>query len=401
MKISWLKIFLIIIVVIIALLAMLPVFINPIAQRIVEQNVYPLFKNRLKVGSIDISFLRGMVELKDTELQQPPGFSDGDLLQCKSVKVWIALFPLLRNHLLLRQVIITDPEVTVIQTKHNTVNTDYIISGKAEEHHKEPTVKNELPAPPVPSSPAPPDTSDSSAKAFTIHLNSLTIINAAITQYNYKIRSKLPTLLISDLNVKINNFDFPNNSDTKTLFNFNGNFSSTEGPKAPVTCNGEGVFLTKALSLNAKNVIENLSLPAFAYFMPQSQVTVKSGNAWVTSNIKIKENYLNSTHHVEVKNLKISGSKGGLSGKTFFDLPAAGLMKVLETTNGGLEFDFNVKGYLNNLRFKLREEIITEITSSIGKKAGEITGNALSSVEKVKDLGSKAKDSLKQMFKFK
>ena len=62
---------LIFVVLIVAVLSIVPFYINPIAQRIVEQRVYPIFQNRLKIGSVNISLFRWMVELKDVELLQP------------------------------------------------------------------------------------------------------------------------------------------------------------------------------------------------------------------------------------------------------------------------------------------------------------------------------------------
>ena len=101
---------------------------------------------------------------------------------------------------------------------------------------------------------------------------------------------------------------------------------------------------------------------------------------------------------LRLKISRLTGRDKTLLGKTFLGLPAAGLMKVLETTNGSLEFDFQVKGNFDKLKFKLREKIIQQIAGSIAKKVGSLAGNALSTPEKIKDFGFKAKDELNKLF---
>jgi len=154
----------------------------------------------------------------------------------------------------------------------------------------------------------------------------------------------------------------------------------------------------KLLTLTAQSKIENIDLSDYYYYYPDTAVKIDDGNAWVTSKISIKDDYLDSSHHVAVKNLTLTGRDKTLLGKTFLGLPAAGLMKVLETTNGSLEFDFQVKGNFDSLKFKMREKIIQEIARSIAKKVGSLAGSALSTPEKIKDFGFKAKDELNKLY---
>ena len=382
MKVFVFKMFLIIVAIILVILAILPVYFDPIARKIVEQKVYPIFANRLKIGSVKISFLRSMVELEDIELKQPEGFGDGNLLKVKSLQARVALLPFFKNNILLRAITVNNPEVIVIKTRDNKINTDYILAEQKEDgkvHEK--TAKTTAPA-------------NTAARPFTMNLGSLSINKAAVTLYDYKIRQKQPALMLTDITVEVKDVDNPNNSNTRTRFSINGNITSTQGNKAPFKCAGEGIIFTRPSSITAKNTIENLPLADYAYFMPEAKVTAESGNAWVTSQNNLKDDYLESFHHVDVKNLRLASAGDNLFGKTFFDLPAAGLMRFLDATGGKLSFDFQVKGNIHNLKFKLREEFIKEITKSLVKTIGSAATGTLR-------VPGKAKDSLKQMFKFK
>ena len=131
MKISGFKIFLAIVAIILVILAIVPVYINPIAQRMIEKNVYPIFENRLKIGTVNISLLLWMVELKDIELRQPEDFGDGAMFKAASIKGYFSAIPVLDNQLSLRDISVINPEFTLILTRDEKINTDYVITSES------------------------------------------------------------------------------------------------------------------------------------------------------------------------------------------------------------------------------------------------------------------------------
>ena len=398
MKITALKILLILIAFTLVILAILPFYINPIAQRIVEQNVYPIFENRLKIGSVNISLFRWIVELKDVELLQPEGFGKGNLLKAASLQSNFEILPFFGNHLPFKNIIIIKPEFTVIMTRDEKINTDYIFSSKADSPERgdalEATVTSSVLPAKESSAPAVPD---NSSKPFTLQINNLVVKDGTFTIYNYKTRSQEPTIALTELHIEIEDVAVPNTKDVKTTFTITASLTSSQH-KAPMKCSGEGLLFKKLLTLTAQSKIDNIDLSDYYYFYPETAVKIQDGNAWVTSKISIKDDYLDSTHHVAVKNLELTSRDKTLLGKTFLGLPAAGLMKVLEATNGSIDFDFQLKGNFDKLKFKMRDKIILEITKSLTKKIGSLAGSALSVPEKAKDLGYKAVDELNRLF---
>jgi hypothetical protein len=392
MKISGLKIILIIAAIILVILAIVPLYINPLAHRLIEQNVYPFFENRLKIGSVNVSLLLWMVELKDIELRQPAGFGDIPMLKASSIKGYFSALPVLNNQLSLRDIAVINPEFTLILRRDEKINTDYIIASKPENPDtkqsaiaiKDKNLTSSVPA-------------ESAAKPFTVTISQLDIKNGTFTMYNQKIRRNDPTLVISDLKITVKDLVSPNAGNTKTTFTISGSLTSKQN-KAPLSGSGEGLFFKKPFALDAKIKIKNIDLSDYYYFYTDTAVKIKDGNAWVDSKISISNDYLDSTHHVDVKNLSLTSGDKTLLGKTFLGLPAAGLVKVLEASQGKLDFDFQIKVNLNNLKFKMRDKIIMEITRSLTQRIGSLAGNALSVPEKAKDLGYKAVDELNKLF---
>jgi uncharacterized protein involved in outer membrane biogenesis len=283
-----------------------PFYINPIAQRIVEQRVYPIFKNRLKIGSVNISLFRWIVELKDVELLQPEGFGKGSLLKAASLQSNFEIVPFFKNHLPFKNITINKPEFTVIITRDEKINTDYIFSSKTDNPELvdalEKTATSSVQPGKESFTPAAPD---DFSKPFTLHINNLVVKDGTFTIYNYKTRSQDPTIVLTELHIEIEDVAVPNTKDVKTTFTITASLTSSQH-KAPMKCTGEGLLFKKLLTLTAQSKIDNIDLSDYYYYYPETAVKIQDGNAWVTSKISIKDDYLDSTHHVAVKNLELT-----------------------------------------------------------------------------------------------
>jgi len=214
-KIFSFKMLLISVVIILAVLSIVPFYINPIAQRIVEQRVYPIFKNRLKIGSVNISLFRWIVELKDIELLQPEGFGNGNLLTAASLQSNFELLPLFRNRLPFKNVRINKPEFTIIMTRDEKINTDYIFSSKTDSPERRDALEEAVTSSVLPAKESSfPAASENSPEPFTLHINNLVVKDGTFTIYNYKTRSQDPTIVLTELNIKIEDVAVPNIKDT-------------------------------------------------------------------------------------------------------------------------------------------------------------------------------------------
>jgi len=368
------KILVIIIGVVIVFLVGLQISISPLAEKIVSKKVEPFFEGQLKIDSIGISIFRGSIIIKNVELLQPPGFITNSFLQIKTIKVKIAILPLLKKQLVVNGITILQPEINLVQLKNGETNTTYYLS----------KIKK---------------SSNSSSSPLNFHLDKLSIQKGEIALYSYKMCSKQPAFLIKNFNFDIRNVNIPNDKNIPSQFNISGIIASSN--PATIKSNGEGVFLGGPISFNAKTKIEKISLGDFSYLYPETPVMIKEGQVWVDSDAECKKNYLISKQHVEIKNLKID-SKGGFVKKTLLGLPANGFVKFLEDKNGYLNFDFEISGNLNNLKINIKETIEQAVAKSIKDKIGS---NVIETAEKLgenlKKTGEKAGKSIKNVFDFK
>ena len=385
-----LKILLTVIAVILICLIGLQISISPLAKKIVSQKVSPLFGDKLKIGSIGISIFRGSLIIKDIKLLQPPGFSKENFLEAKAIRVRIAILPLLRKQLIVHGITILQPTVNLVQLKNGKINSTYFLS------------KTKKPSPKSNKSP-------SQKSPFNLHLNRLVIRKGKVSFYSYRMSSQQPTFLLANLNLSLKDVNIPNEKNISSPFSLKGIIASPH--PATIESKGEGIFLGGPISFQAKTRIKKIAINDFNYLYPKSAMVVKEGNAFVNSDAKCKNNYLNSQQHVEIKKLKIATKKGDFFGKTVLGLPANAFVKVLQDEKGCLTFDFEVTGNLNNLKVNAKEAIGKAIAKSIKDKIGariievakRLGTTAVKEIKgKIKETGeeisTKAEESIKEIF---
>ena len=389
-----LKILLTVIVVVVICLTGLQIGISPLAKKIVSQKVSPLFGDKLKIGSIGISIFRGSLIIKDIKLLQPPGFSKENFLEAKAIRVRIALLPLLKKQLVVHGITILKPTINLVQLKNGKINSTYFLS----------KIKKSSPK----SNKSPSQKSPSQKSSFNLHLNRLTIRKGKAAFYSYKMSSQQPTFLLANLNLCLKNVNIPNEKNISSPFSLKGIIASPH--PATVESKGKGIFLGGPISFQAKTRIKKITINDFNYLYPKSPMVIKKGNAFVNSDAKCKNNYLNSQQHVEIKKLKITSKKGGLLGETVLGLPADAFIKVLQDEKGYLTFDFEVTGNLNNLKVNAKEAIGKAIAKSIKDKIGariievakRLGETIKKSAGKIKETGeeitTKAEESIKGIF---
>jgi hypothetical protein len=370
-----LKILLSIIILILVIAAILPVFINPIADALVKQQVAAIFGHKLKIGSVSVSFLTGaVVKINQIELAQAPGYGKGNMLLADDIKVRVALSPLFKKQLVIQDITIVRPQIKIIQYRNGNMNLDYyldLFSGNSSKA--------------------------SNGSDFIVKLNRFNLRDGKISFSSYTIsRDHQPTLVLTKTNLSLKQLIIPNPDKLATRFYFSA-LLGTNRP-AQITANGTGILGETTISFTAKSKISNLTLADYAYLVPNASVTVKSGRAWVSSDVKCHNNYLNSYHHVDIRDLKLTPKKGHAFGGTLLGAPANLLLKGIEDGKGMLNFDFTLSGRLDDLKANVKFKVIDAVTRSLRDKLGlnKISHAAATGVKKV---GSKVVNAFKGIFK--
>ena len=197
-------------------------------ERIFRAQVEPFFGDRLKIGTVAVSFWRGALIVKDVDLAQPPGFGQGSLLRARTIRVRVALRPLLRKEILVYSIKVLNPEMNLVQSRDGRMNTTYYF--------------NEL---------TKVRTAGTNPKPFSFHLNRFIISNGQFSLSNLKICNQQPCFRLKDCQLEAKNISAPNTKQSVSPFHFRGLIASAHPAKLIV--DGHGTFGAKSLSFEAKS----------------------------------------------------------------------------------------------------------------------------------------------------
>ncbi len=359
---------------ILLIITILPSFLSPIATVLVKQQVTAEFGDKLKIGSIKVSLFPGaVVKVNQISLAQAPDFGKGNLLQAKGLNLRVALIPLLHKQLVITNITVIQPEIEIIQYQNGDMNLDYYLtrfSGNT------PLVS-------------------AWESGFPIRLDRFNLVNSKIIFKSYAIsHSHQPTLVFRRANLILKNLVLPN--PDKMATDFSGSSLIGSSHPAEVSFYGTGLFGCKKLSFTAKSRITGLFLADYSYLVPSSTVTVKSGQATISSDLKCHNDYLNSYHHVAIKRLQLTPKNGHTFSRVLIGAPANLLLNRIQKGHGKLNFDFALSDRLTDLRTNVRFRIIESIAKSLRDKL-EI--DKIGDSSNVKRVSNKVVNVLKEIFR--
>ncbi|HNS48286.1 MAG TPA: DUF748 domain-containing protein [bacterium] len=326
------------------LAGIIQILANPLAKKAVEARVGPLFEGRLSIGSVRISVPGRSIILRNLLLRQPPGFPPGNLLTVDEIRVQAAFAPLLRRRLVINRLLISNPEINIIQAAGGATNLEHDLGRFA--------VKKGGKEPP----------------AFKFHLDGLSIRGGRVNLYSRQLSpAKEPALSVSRLGLTLGNLNFPNEERLESPFKTQA-VIETVNP-VPVAVRGRIVAGAGPLDFDASTEIRGVNLADFAYLYPAAPISITAGRADVRAEARCRQNDLESRQHLEIRGLKLAGS-GGFFKKTLLGLPAAAAVKFLEDREGALSLDFEVKGTVNELKSDLKEAIAASFSRAFREKFG-------------------------------
>jgi len=124
------------------------------------------------------------------------------------------------------------------------------------------------------------------------------------------------------------------------------------------------------------------------YYEKKGDVEVTGGMLSLDTEINIRNNMINTTGKITLKDLTFRQSGG-----RFLGLPLLAVMKLLKDNKNQIVLDFTIEGDLKNPKFKITESLVQKLSLSLAKSLGlpiEAIGRS------VLDLGGSA---LKRVFK--
>jgi len=124
MKKRWLRVAGIVIAVFLVLLIALPIFINVNSFRPkIETEATNALGRQVKLGDLSLSILSGSVGIEDISIADDPAFSKSPFITAKSLKVGVALMPLIfSKQLNVTRIALNKPQITLLKAPNGVWN---------------------------------------------------------------------------------------------------------------------------------------------------------------------------------------------------------------------------------------------------------------------------------------
>ena len=344
-------------------IAVIAHFLSPIAVRLVKARLVDTFgPGRADVGSVSLSVLTRTVVIGDLAIRQAPGFDGGNFVAAKKIAVGIELKPLLQRRLVIREIVLSSPEIAIVQSADGRMNTAYFIALT----RKRPAAKK---------------------PAMNLFLREFAVRDGRITFTSHRMGARRPTFVLSDVAMETSNLSLPNKHDEKSPLKISA-ILDAEHP-ARMALFGNGILFAGPLTFQTEFSFEGFALADYRDLFPSSSFVVKDGVGTVRSKIACEKNMLTSEHHVEIERFAIGTKEGTGFGATLAGLPARIFVKFVQDGEGKLRFDFTVNGNMENLKVDMKGAIGRAVSKSLGEKMSSADGTTVPSVtnEGVKEDG--------------
>jgi hypothetical protein len=150
---------------------------------------------------------------------------------------------------------------------------------------------------------------------------------------------------------------------------------------APVRVRGKANLLSEGLNFNLKSSIDDAPITYFApFYAGQTPFKIKSGKIGINSKMNVLKNYLRSTHHAAISNLKVGGLHGKLINPLFLKRKTVYATAVVngDLSKGNLRVSSRVSNIIGNSILADAKKISPVHKAGRGiKRAGEKTGDAV------------------------
>jgi hypothetical protein len=313
----------------------------PIARKTFEKKVMPLFGDRLTIKDIEVSLFKQTVVLTNISLRHPPGFGDGVMFSVESLTMQVPFSSLLKQNFIIRNAVIVNPEVTIIQKPDGRINIPVEIMRLSRLKAKE--GEKEIPA-------------------VSFFLDSVSIENGLVQIFSpVASNRKGPAFEIEEMNATLRNVTLPNIRKDPSGFDLEGILSSRHPAK--IFAHGDVTIGIAPITFTADTSLENIWIEDFSYLMPNSAVSLSSGIVNIESNFTCHGIYLENRNHIKIENLLLK-EQGGLARKLFLGLPASAVVNLLKEENGTITLDFTVSGPFETLRTELKKAIAASLEKS-------------------------------------
>lgn len=329
----------------------------------------------LNISHVSINYLTGAINISDLRVGGVNPESKKYLLSVSNIYVNLSLLKLLSGNLVIEEVAISHPVFHVDVNEKNQMPAVAWIEKLQKEEPKRQVASTEKKALPP------------------LVIENFRILGGAVEVNDYSFGGEASkNLAMKDIKVSLGELNFMNPQLSDFLF------SAEVQDKGQLSLNGKADFASPKISAELKGKIENVELVDFdPYAERGGNVKVKSGVFNMESNIQIKKNQLDSSHHVKATDVKAEiltgkmaqeGSAVGAALSLFYQVPKIASVKQEKD----YDFTFHVKGSLDNPQFDFSELMAKEMANTMSQLKQII--NIEKPVKILEDLKNKGLDTI-------
>lgn len=378
------KIFVILIIILVCLMLIIQGLLAIILKGLVIKELNKIIEAKVKIDDLGINLVTGGVSFSGLKIQNPIGFSEKTFLTIQKGYVDINLLALLSKKIEIEKIYLNKPRINIEINNSSISNTSLILKkGSLREKQPRHTASNQKAGP-------------------ALKINKINIDGGIFKLVNYKPNSQGATALFDKINISINDLVFAeNHNNMPTLIECSARLPD-KNLMGDIEFTARGSFLLEQINFDMDLKANKISLP---YFMPfyinNAPIFAKAGWFNLTSKARCRDNQLNASQHVDIKNLELAVNseilqKGGVD-NLVFGLPAFNVANYFINSRGELDFDFEITGTLSDPKFHITEALqkvlVKAIGETISKKLSELPGTIL---EKIKQ-GGNVEDAGKEL----
>jgi len=338
-----------------------------------------------RIEQINLSFIPLGLSAHGINLFRSLDNQPEDFLKTRSLSLSPSAIALFTRRIILNNLKLTEPDLTVVRYNRNSFNLTEFIDYKKKLPQKSPPDK----------------------KSFLAM--SLVVENGKAHFIDRYTRPAVKNIELTDIDIKVKKVSIPVASlDT----NFDISFTVLgESGRGGVEFSGWVEPVKKDIDAKLKVVHLDLA-PLAPYCTKFVTCGIESGILYLNSDIKAKDNILNAQCHLEIHDLKFKPRTNG--GGTFFGMPAEEVINLIRSNSGALVLDFEIKGKLDSPQVD-KQQIINEVLNramqnllqnNLNKLLDDLIGAGEFSKEKaedakegVEDIGDILKGTLEEIFK--
>jgi len=329
----------------------------------------------LEFSHVSIHYLSGAVTINHLRVGGINPESKKHLLDVSQIYVNLSLSKLLSGNIVVEEIRVTHPVFHVDVNKKNQMPAVAWIEklGKEEPKRKLATAQKKV--------------------SPSLVIESLKILDGAFEVSDYSFGDEGHTNLeMKNIKMVVGELNFMSPKLSDFLF------EAVVQDKGVFSLDGKADFASPKWSTDLKGKIENIELVDFgSYAKRDGNVEVKSGVFNMESNIQIKKNQLDSSHHVKATDVKAElltgkmaqeGSAVGAALSIFYQVPKMASTKQEKD----YDFTFHVKGSLDNPQFDFSELMAQEMANTMNQLKNII--NIEKPVKILEDLKDKGLDTI-------